>query len=57
MAELSIDPTLLRYLIVKVRSFMGKEAPDIPDDASNPIEDPLPRPHSKTKRASSAVRR
>jgi hypothetical protein len=42
MAELSIDPTLLRYLIVKVRSLMGKEAPDIPDDASYPIDDPLP---------------
>jgi hypothetical protein len=42
MAELSIDPTYLRHLIVKVRAFMGKESTDIPDDASNPIDDALP---------------
>jgi hypothetical protein len=42
MANLSIDPSYLRYLIVKVRAFMGKEATDIPDDGSNPTDDPLP---------------
>ena len=44
MAELSIDPSYLRHLIVKVRAFMGKEATDTPDDGSNPIDDPLPLP-------------
>ena len=34
MAELSIDPDYLRRLIVKVRSFMGKEETDIPDEGS-----------------------
>ena len=42
MAELSIDPDYLRRLIVKVRSFMGKEETDIPDDGSNPIDDEVP---------------
>lgn len=42
MAELSIDPDYLRRLVVKVRSFIGKEAPDLDDDASNPIDDDLP---------------
>ena len=42
MTELSIDPVYLRRLIVKVRSFMGKEETDIPDDGSNPIDDEGP---------------
>lgn len=42
MAELSIDPDYLRRLIVKVRSFMGKEETDLPDDGSNPIDDEVP---------------
>lgn len=42
MADISIDPDYLRRLIVKVRSFMAKEATDIPDDGSNPIDDAVP---------------
>jgi hypothetical protein len=42
MAALSIDPGYLRRLIVKVRSFMGKEAQDVADDASNPTDDEMP---------------
>jgi hypothetical protein len=44
MAELSIaiDPDYLRMLILKVRSFMAKEALETPDDASNPTDDTLP---------------
>lgn len=42
MATLSIDPDYLRRLVVKVRSFMGKEAPELPDDGSNPTDDELP---------------
>ena len=41
-AELSIDPDYLRRLVVKVRSFMGKEETDLPDDGSNPIDDEVP---------------
>lgn len=39
---LTIDPDYLRRLVVKVRSFMGKEAQDLPDDASNPTDDEMP---------------
>jgi hypothetical protein len=39
MTELSIDLDYLRRLVVKVRSFMGNEETDIPDDGSNPIDD------------------
>jgi hypothetical protein len=39
---LTIDPGYLRRLVVKVRSFMGKEAQDLPDDGSNPTDDELP---------------
>jgi hypothetical protein len=39
---LSIDPGYLRRLVVKVRSFMGKEAQDLPDDAPNPTDDAMP---------------
>jgi hypothetical protein len=42
MATLSIDPDYLRRLIVKVRSFMGKEATEVPDEGSNPIDDEMP---------------
>jgi len=42
MATLSIDPDYLRRLIVKVRSFMGKEATELPDEGSNPTDDELP---------------
>jgi hypothetical protein len=42
MTALSIDPGYLRRLIVKVRSFMGKEAQDVADDASNPTDDEMP---------------
>ncbi|MGH6833197.1 MAG: DUF3775 domain-containing protein [Methyloceanibacter sp.] len=42
MATLSIDPDYLRRLIVKVRSFMGKEATELPDEGSNPTDDALP---------------
>jgi hypothetical protein len=42
MATLSIDPDYLRRLVVKVRSFMGKEAPELPDEGSNPTDDALP---------------
>jgi hypothetical protein len=42
MATLSIDPDYLCRLIVKVRSFMGKEATELPDEGSNPTDDALP---------------
>jgi hypothetical protein len=42
MATLSIDPDYLRRLIVKVRSFMGKEATELSDEGSNPTDDELP---------------
>ena len=42
MADLTIDPDYLRLLIIKVRSFMGKEATDVPDDASNFTDDDAP---------------
>ncbi len=42
MAALSIDPDYLRRLVVKVRSFMGKEASELPDDGSNPTDDAMP---------------
>jgi hypothetical protein len=42
VATLSIDPDYLRRLIVKVRSFMGKEATELPDEGSNPTDDELP---------------
>jgi hypothetical protein len=42
MATLSIDPDYLRRLVVKVRSFMGKEATELPDEGSNPTDDELP---------------
>ena len=42
MAELSIDPDYIRRLVVKVRSFMGKEETDLSDDGSNPIDDEVP---------------
>lgn len=42
MADLSIDADYLRTLIVKVRAFMGKELTEVPDEASNAIDDPTP---------------
>lgn len=42
MATLSIDPDYLRRLVVKVRSFMGKEANELPDEGSNPTDDEMP---------------
>jgi len=42
MATLSIDPGYLRRLVVKVRSFMGKEAIELPDEGSNPTDDDMP---------------
>jgi hypothetical protein len=42
MAELTIDPDYLRRLIVKVRSFMAKEEPELPEEGSNPVDDELP---------------
>ncbi|MGB6767128.1 MAG: hypothetical protein WBE50_03405, partial [Methyloceanibacter sp.] len=42
ITELSIDLDYLRRLVVKVRSFMGNEETDIPDDGSNPIDDEVP---------------
>jgi hypothetical protein len=42
MATLSIDADYLRRLIVKVRSFMGKEATEVPDEGSNPTDDEMP---------------
>ena len=42
MATLSIDPGYLRRLVVKVRSFMGKEATEVPDEGSNPTDDAMP---------------
>ena len=39
---LTIDPDYLRRLVIKVRAFMGKEAQDLPDDASNPTDDEMP---------------
>jgi len=42
MATLSIDPGYLRRLVVKVRSFMGKEATEVPDEGSNPTDDEMP---------------
>ena len=40
--SLTIDPDYLRRLVIKVRAFMGKEAQDVPDDASNPTDDEMP---------------
>jgi hypothetical protein len=42
MATLSIDPDYLRRLVVKVRAFMGKEAPELLDEGSNPTDDEMP---------------
>jgi hypothetical protein len=42
ITELSIDPDYVRRLVVKVRAFMAKEGPAIPDDGSNPTDDALP---------------
>ena len=42
MASLSIDPDYLRRLVLKVRSFMGKEATEVPDEGSNPTDDEMP---------------
>src|SRR6188768_3861986 len=42
MAELSIDPDYLRMLIVQVRGLMAKVPPELPDDGSNPTDDPIP---------------
>lgn len=42
MASLSIDPDYLRRLVLKVRSFMGKEATEVPDEGSNPTDDAMP---------------
>jgi len=42
MAGLSLDPDYLRRLVLKVRAFMGKEASETPDEASNPTDDELP---------------
>ena len=42
MAQLSIDPDYLRELILKLRAVMAKEANDVPDEASDEIDDPLP---------------
>jgi hypothetical protein len=42
MAALSIDPDYLRMLIVQVRGLMAKVPPELPDDASNPTDDPTP---------------
>jgi hypothetical protein len=42
MATLSIDPDYLRRLVIKVRAFMGKEAPEVPDEGSNPTDDAMP---------------
>jgi hypothetical protein len=39
---LTIDPGYLRRLIVKVRGFMGKEASELSDEASNPTDDEMP---------------
>ena len=42
MASLSIDPDYLRRLVLKVRSFMGKEGTEVPDEGSNPTDDEMP---------------
>lgn len=42
MAELSIDPDYLRMLIVQVRGLMAKVPPELPNDGSNPTDDPIP---------------
>ena len=42
MAELSIDPDYLRMLVVQVRGLMAKVPPELPDDRSNPTDDPTP---------------
>ena len=42
MAKLSIDPDYLRMLIVQVRGLMAKVPPELPDDGSNPTDDPTP---------------
>jgi hypothetical protein len=39
---LTLDPDYVRSLVVKVRAFMGKEAQEVPDDASNETDDELP---------------
>jgi hypothetical protein len=42
VAQFSIDPNYLRELIVKLRAVMAKEANDVPDIASDAIDDDLP---------------
>ena len=42
MAELSIDPDYLRMLIVQVGGLMAKVPPELPNDGSNPTDDPTP---------------
>jgi hypothetical protein len=42
MAQFSIDPDYLRELILKLRAVMAKEANDVPDEASDEIDDTLP---------------
>lgn len=42
MATLTIDPDYLHRLVVKVRSFMSKEAIEVPDEGSNPTDDEMP---------------
>ena len=42
MASLSIDPDYVRRLVLKVRSFMGKEGTEVPDEGSNPTDDEMP---------------
>ena len=40
--KLTIDPDVVRMLVLKVREFLGKEPNDIPDDGSNFTDDEMP---------------
>jgi chemotaxis regulatin CheY-phosphate phosphatase CheZ len=40
--NLTIDPDVVRMLVLKVREFLGKESNDIPDDGSNFTDDQMP---------------
>lgn len=41
MIELEISPDYVRMLALKVGALAGKDAPNFPDAASNPTDDPL----------------
>ena len=57
MASLSIDPDYVRRLVLKVRSFMGKEATEVPDGAPTRPTTRCHRQRSRKKVTISVARR